>query len=66
MMTGAIEVFAGDDCMGIAKWDDSYKTGVYLIDGQHQQLFQMVNDLHEAMLAEKEQEIMMSLLERLS
>ncbi len=34
-------------------WDDSFRTEVLLVDGQHQELFRQINGLHEAMLQGK-------------
>jgi len=34
-------------------WDDSLRTGVLLVDNQHQELFRQINGLHEAMLQGK-------------
>lgn len=52
--------------MSIAKWDDSYRTGHNLVDAQHQELFRMVNDLHDAMVANKAREVLMPTLEKLA
>ena len=35
----------------LAKWEDKYKTGDSTVDRQHQELFALVNELHEAILA---------------
>jgi hemerythrin-like metal-binding protein len=37
--------------MAIATWDDRFATGNLAIDGQHRKLFEMVNGLHDALLA---------------
>nr|WP_320133022.1 bacteriohemerythrin [uncultured Holophaga sp.] len=34
----------------LAQWNDSYRTGHSVVDGQHQKLFTLVNDLHEAII----------------
>ena len=39
--------------MSIAVWDDRYKTGHELVDKQHQELFPMINRLHDAIMASK-------------
>jgi len=52
--------------MPIAKWDDSYRTGHDLVDTQHQELFRMVNDLHDAIVAEKSKDILAPTLEKLA
>ncbi|MBP1628454.1 MAG: hypothetical protein H6Q00_2929 [Holophagaceae bacterium] len=35
----------------LAQWNDSFKTGHHEVDAQHQRLFGLVNDLHEAIVA---------------
>jgi len=52
--------------MGIAKWDDSYKTGHKIVDTQHQELFRMVNELHDAIVANKSKQILQPTLEKLA
>lgn len=52
--------------MAIAIWDDSYRTGNIVVDTQHQQLFQMVNDLHDAIMAGKSKEILTPTLKKLA
>lgn len=42
--------------MAIAIWDDSYRTGNIDVDTQHQHLFEMVNDLHDAIMSGKSKE----------
>lgn len=37
--------------MAISEWDEKYATGNLPIDGQHKRLFELVNGLHEALLA---------------
>ncbi|MBK8803443.1 MAG: hemerythrin family protein [Fibrobacteres bacterium] len=37
--------------MSLAAWDPKYATGNLAIDGQHKKLFQMVNELHDSLLA---------------
>ena len=44
--------------MNIAQWDESFKTGDGVVDTQHQELFGMVNDLHNAIVANKGREIL--------
>jgi len=34
----------------IATWDNSFRTGDRFVDTQHQELFRMVNDLHDAIV----------------
>jgi len=50
----------------IAKWDDSYKTGHKIVDTQHQELFRMVNELHDGIVANKGKEILQPTLEKLA
>ncbi len=52
--------------MNIAQWDDSFKTGDGLVDSQHQELFRMVNELHNAIIANKGKEILGPTLEKLA
>jgi len=35
----------------LAQWNDTFKTGHHEVDAQHQRLFGLVNDLHEAIVA---------------
>jgi hemerythrin len=51
--------------MSIVKWDDSYCTGQPLIDRQHQELFRMVNDLHDAIVSHREKGMIAPTLEKL-
>jgi hemerythrin len=37
--------------MSIAIWSDDYATGYFPVDSQHQQLFKLINNLHNAMLS---------------
>jgi len=52
--------------MPIAKWDDSFKTGQKIVDTQHQELFRLVNDLHDAIVANKGKEILGPTLNKLA
>ena len=52
--------------MSIAKWDNSYKTGHDLVDAQHQQLFSMVNELHDSIMADRSKEVLTPTLEKLA
>jgi hemerythrin len=37
--------------MALATWDPKYATGNLAVDGQHRKLFEMVNSLHDSLLA---------------
>jgi len=52
--------------MPIAKWDDSFRTGHELVDKQHQELFRMVNNLHDAIMAGKGKDILEPTLKELT
>ena len=52
--------------MPIAVWDDNLKTGHTTVDSQHKQLFAMVNELHEAIVAKKQKEVLSPVLEKLA
>lgn len=41
----------------IAKWEQKYVTGNGTVDSQHQQLFKLVNDLHDAMVQGKGKDV---------
>ncbi len=47
------------------EWDDSFATGVRSLDDQHRKLFDMVNDLHDAMQQKRSKEAIGSILNRL-
>lgn len=36
--------------MPIIKWDDKYRTGNKLVDHQHEELFRMINTLHDEIM----------------
>jgi hemerythrin-like metal-binding protein len=44
-------------------WDDSLRTGVLVVDNQHQELFRQINSLHEAMLQGKAREEVAKLIQ---
>ena len=52
--------------MTVAIWDDSYRTGNKIVDAQHQELFRMVNELHDAIVAGKGREVMSPTLVKLA
>jgi len=41
--------------MALLTWDETYKVGISEIDQQHKRLIQMINDLQEALVAQKGQ-----------
>ena len=47
------------------EWDESFATGVDKFDQQHRKLFDMVNDLHDAMQKKRSKEAIGSILNRL-
>ena len=50
----------------IACWQQEYNTGNSQVDGQHQQLFEIVNALHDAVVTKKNIYVMQELLEALA
>ncbi len=42
----------------LVKWDNSWETGIKIIDEQHKMLFDIINDLHKAMKLGREKEIL--------
>ena len=52
--------------MAIAEWGDTYKTGHQTVDSQHKELFAMVNELHDAIMANKDKDILFPTLEKLA
>ena len=52
--------------MNIAQWDESFKTGDGVVDTQHQELFGMVNDLHNAIVANKGREVLALAFDKLA
>ncbi len=51
--------------MALITWDNSFRIGNYLVDAQHQELFRMVNDLHEAIVAGRGKDILNPTLAKL-
>lgn len=47
------------------EWDSSFATGIRSIDEQHRKLFDMVNDLHDAMQQKRSKEAIGQILSRL-
>jgi hemerythrin len=56
----------GGQSVPIAQWDNTYKTGHQAVDAQHQQLFEMVNELHDAIVAKKANDVLVPTLEKLA
>lgn len=52
--------------MAVAIWSDAYLTGDATVDQQHRNLFQMVNDLHEAVVSGKGKDVLKPTLKRLA
>lgn len=51
--------------MALAVWDDSYKTNNPMVDSQHRELFGIMSDLHNAIMAGKSKEILTPTLQKL-
>ncbi|MBI5092471.1 MAG: hemerythrin family protein [Candidatus Hydrogenedentes bacterium] len=51
--------------MSILVWDEKYSVGISEIDRQHQRLIQMINDLHEALVAERGQQALTEIVGRM-
>ncbi len=52
--------------MPIAHWQDNYNTGNTRIDDQHQQLFDIVNSLHDAVEIGEDFQILQKILDHLA
>lgn len=52
--------------MAISKRGKTYKTGHLTVDGQHTELFAMVKELHDAITANKDKDILFPKLEKLA
>jgi hemerythrin len=44
--------------MGLIKWDDQFSVKNAKIDSQHQTLINMINDLHDSMMAGKSKDVL--------
>ena len=51
--------------MALMKWESKYSVGVATIDGQHKGLFDILNELHAAMMQGKAQNVTGPLLTKL-
>lgn len=51
--------------MSLMEWDDKLSVGVQLIDSEHQQLIRMVNELHDAVRANRGKEVLGKVLDGL-
>jgi hemerythrin-like metal-binding protein len=51
--------------MPFAIWDDSYSVKVRRLDDEHQQLFSIINQLHEGMKAGRGKDVMQNVLNQL-
>jgi len=52
--------------MPIMKWNDDLSVNISEIDGQHKKLIDLINTLHDAMLARKGKEVLGSILDELA
>lgn len=52
--------------MTIAYWQDSYYTGNSQVDEQHQQLFDIVNSLHDALIIGEDFQVLQKILDHLA
>jgi hemerythrin len=51
--------------MSLIKWNDSFSVNVVKIDQEHKKLFEMINDLTDAMKAGKGKDVLGNILDRL-
>ena len=51
--------------MPLAVWKDAYRTGDEIVDGQHQELFALINRLHDAIVAGRDRMDIASRLDQL-
>ncbi len=52
--------------MALLNWKNDYSVNIREIDEQHKQLINMINELHDAMLAKKGKEALLSVLTKLA
>ena len=51
--------------MALMNWDEKYAVGISEIDQQHKRLIQMINDLHEALVAKRGQQALADIVGRM-
>jgi hemerythrin len=56
---------AGDDCMGLYAWNPTYSVKVKRFDEDHQQLFSIINELHQGMSSGRGKEVLQDVLTKL-
>jgi hemerythrin len=56
---------AGDNSMALFTWSDSFSVKIRLFDSQHQQLFDLINQLHDSMIVGKGKEVIGGVLKSL-
>lgn len=52
--------------MAVLTWSESYAVGIREIDQQHKRLIQMINDLHDALVAERGQQALSQIVDRMA
>ncbi len=52
--------------MALVTWNDSYSVNVKLFDGHHQHLFDLLNELHDAMRSGKGRHLVGGIVDRLA
>lgn len=52
--------------MALVTWSDKYSMNIKEIDGQHQQLVKMINELHDAMLQAKSKEVTLDIIAKMA
>jgi hemerythrin len=55
----------GGKTMALIKWDDSFSVNLGEIDGQHQKLIEMINDLHDAMKHGRSKDVLYKIINSL-
>lgn len=49
----------------LVRWEEKYRVGDEQIDGEHQYLFELINDFYDAFLEKRERAVLVTLLNRL-